>query len=575
MSVRTVSASPTTSNAGLNTKILQETQPWMRNPSWPAISAVAGDNKLVGLYAVRPGVGGGGNFFAAICSGAYTINFGDGTTTNFAAGTQANYEFNYDNVALAGTDAPVTLTDAGDLVTRTAHGYTNGMTVQFYNIVTTTGLTSGLTYFVINATANTFQVSTTPAGAAVALTNNGSAALLPYKIAVVTITPQAGQTLTSINLGVRYNIVSISFPDNPAALDIAVACSTLTTLIIGSPAGSVNPCFLEQVKVVQVGAMTSTANMFQGCSALRNVELFNTAAVTNTAFMFKDCRSLTTVPLFNTAAVTTMQQMFFGSTLLRSVPLFNTAAVTDMSQMFQDCSSLTAVPLFNTAAVTNMGSMFSGCSSLTTVPLFNTAAVTNMSSMFSSSTILKSVPLFNTAAVTNMGSMFQACSSLTTVPLFNTAAVTFMNSMFNSCRSLKSVPLFNTAAVTLMNGMFQSCVSLTTVPLFNTAAVTNMSLMFFNCGVLQAVPAFNTAAVPASSGFNSMFTSTPNIRRIQATPFRFTFSVGSCKLSAAALNEIYTNLPSVTSQTITVSGNYGTASDNPAIATAKGWAVSG
>jgi len=46
-------------------------------------------------------------------------------------------------------------------------------------------------------------------------------------------------------------------------------------------------------------------------------------------------------------------------------------------------------------------------------------------------------------------------------------------------------------------------------------------------------------------------------------------------LSSAALNEIYTNLATVTGQTITVSGNYGTTGDDPTIATAKGWTVSG
>lgn len=63
--------------------------------------------------------------------------------------------------------------------------------------------------------------------------------------------------------------------------------------------------------------------------------------------------------------------------------------------------------------------------------------------------------------------------------------------------------------------------------------------------------------------------------RIAAKDFRFSFSVAFCKLSAAALNEIYTNLPTVVGQTITVSNNYGTTGDNPAIATAKGWTVTG
>jgi hypothetical protein len=78
-----------------------------------------------------------------------------------------------------------------------------------------------------------------------------------------------------------------------------------------------------------------------------------------------------------------------------------------------------------------------------------------------------------------------------------------------------------------------------------------------------------------------MFNSCNSLARIEAKDFRFTFSLGtvvggvSCKLSAAALDEIYTNLPTVVGQTITVTGNYGIAGDDPTIATAKGWTVTG
>ena len=56
---------------------------------------------------------------------------------------------------------------------------------------------------------------------------------------------------------------------------------------------------------------------------------------------------------------------------------------------------------------------------------------------------------------------------------------------------------------------------------------------------------------------------------------KFTHSIGSLKLSAAQLNAYYTALPTVASGTLTVTGNWGTATDNPAIATAKGWTVTG
>jgi surface protein len=207
---------------------------------------------------------------------------------------------------------------------------------------------------------------------------------------------------------------------------------------------------------------------------------------------------------------------------------------TTCAHMFRDMSSLKSVPMFNTQSVTIMNSMFSGCSSLQTVPLFNTQSVTSMSSMFSSCTSLQTVPMFNTQSVTNMSSMFVSCTSLQTVPLFNTQSVTNMSSMFNGCSSLQ------------------------TVPLFNTGAVTNMIFMFSGCTSLQTVPALNTTTVSSSSNFTSIFASCSSLSRIEAKDFRWTFSVANCKLSAAALNEIYTNLPRVTtSQTITVTGNWG------------------
>jgi hypothetical protein len=70
-----------------------------------------------------------------------------------------------------------------------------------------------------------------------------------------------------------------------------------------------------------------------------------------------------------------------------------------------------------------------------------------------------------------------------------------------------------------------------------------------------------------------MFLNCNSVSRIQASNFNFTFSIANCKLSGTALNEIYTNLPTVSGQTITVTGNYGTATHDPTIATAKGWTV--
>ena len=561
----------TTQQNAISSKILKKADTgWIRNPSWLAMPTVtSSEQKFVGLVAVYPD----SSFLAIGGFGAYTINWGDGVVENMAANAQANHLYDYNAAALNGSNAPVTFTDSTDTVNRTSHGYLNGMEVKFYNIVTTTGISEGQTYYVINATANTFQISSSAGGSAVALTGDGSATLLPYKQALVTIVPQAGNNLTVLDLQKKHTQTGLQTYES-GWLDITLGSPNFSILVLGGITPATNFNMLERVTITNLGSITDLSYKFSNMRSLSQVVLPNTASVTNMSNMFNNCNSLTSVPLFNTANVTNMSYMFASCYSLTSVPLFNTANVTNMRQMFYNCNLLQSVPLFNTANVTNMSYMFASCYSLTSVPLFNTANVTNMSYMFNNCSSLQSVPLFNTANVTDMSYMFASCYSLTSVPLFNTANVTNMSYMFNICSSLQSVPLFNTANVTNMRQMFYNCNLLQSVPLFNTANVTDMYRMFYSCVSLQSIPELVVSAVTSSSNFTGMIVC-PNLSRLKAKDFNYTFSVASCKLSAAALNEIYTNLPTKTGQTITVTGNWGTATDDPTIATGKGWTVSG
>jgi hypothetical protein len=488
---------------------------WTRPSAWPAMPSVsASEQKIVGLHAVWPGDGdgNGANFFAFSASGAYTIDFGDGTVTDYAAAAQAGYEFNYVAPALAGTECPVTFTDAGDLVNRTAHGLANGSIVKFWSIASTTGLVEGQQYYVINATANTFQVSTTVGGTAVTLTTDGSAQLLPYRVAVVTITPQAGQNLTIINFQRRNSQANLQAYAT-GWLDLAISVPNVTGANFTLGGTTVAHRLVERINLVAYGALTTMSSMFNGCSSLQSIPAFpgSVAAVTTMASMFQSCSSLQSIPAFP------------GSV----------AAVTTMASMFQSCSSLQSIPAFpgSVAAVTSMSSMFNGCSSLQSIPAFPGSV----------------------AAVTTMSGMFNGCSSLQSIPAFpgSVAAVTNMSSMFASCSSLQSIPAFPGSV----------------------AAVTNMSSMFASCSSLQSIPAMNMSGVSSTANVVAFVASCLSLARMPITGCRFSFSVASTKLSAAALNEIFNGLPTATGQTITITGNYGAASSNTALATAKGWAV--
>jgi surface protein len=572
---------------------------WTRPADWLTVSSVgSSEQKFVGLRAIFPD---DENFTAFTVSGAFTVNWGDGTIENFTSGSTAYRTYSYDNVAFDGTlssrgykQAIITITpQAGQNLTalnlNIRHNRSGLLAYEtgWLDIEVGSPSFAAGRSLIIGQTAETVRMSMLER---VRLSNLGN------------ITDASAMFRTCRNLQ------SVTFPSDTSKL---VNINTMFRECL----------LLRTIPLFNTAAVTNMDSMFRGCRSLQTVPLLNTAAVTNMNAMFFDCGNLLEVPLFVTTNVTNMNTMFSFCRAIRSIPLFDTSKVITMVEMFRGCYSLQSVPLFNTVTVTSMNGMFYDCDSLRSVPLFNTSNVTVMNDMFRSCVSLLTVPLFDTSKVTNMAAMFFSCNSLQSVPLFNTAAVITINAMFYDCLSLESVPLFNTSNATNMAEMFRGCLSLRTVPLlvtskaantasmfylctalrtipqFNTSNSTNMGTMFRDCNSLQSiplldsskvtvmdnmfngcvslssVPAMNVSTVSSSVNFGSMFLTCTSLARIQAKDFRFTFSVASNKLSNTALNEIYTNLPTVVGQTITVTGNYGAATSNTTIATNKGWTV--
>ena len=170
------------------------------------------------------------NYVAFTISGAYTVDWGDGTVDNWAAGATALHEYNYNNVLLDGTNAPVTFSDSGDLVTRNNHGYTNGMSVTFSGITGTTGIIDGQKYYVVNANVNTFQVASEAGGSALSLVGDGSGYLLDYKQAIITITPQSGQILNTVNLYTKHTRTYLQTNYSTGYLDATISVPNATDL---------------------------------------------------------------------------------------------------------------------------------------------------------------------------------------------------------------------------------------------------------------------------------------------------------------------------------------------------------
>lgn len=71
-------------------------------------------------------------------------------------------------------EVPVSFDSSSDAVQANAHGLLNGDQVKFDSIITTTGINTSTLYYVVNANANSFQISLTKGGTPVDLINNGT-----------------------------------------------------------------------------------------------------------------------------------------------------------------------------------------------------------------------------------------------------------------------------------------------------------------------------------------------------------------------------------------------------------------
>ena len=186
-------------------------------------------------------------------------------------------------------------------------------------------------------------------------------------------------------------------------VDDATFCKSIIAdgkeLITGEEYGAIRVPELkdEKVYITFKEDLTSLANAFSGCSALKSIpeNLFaNCPKATDFSFTFFGCKALTAIPegLFaNNPKVTIFQGTFSYCSALKSLPanLFaNNRKVNSFRLTFSGCSALKSIPtgLFaHNPEVTDFSGTFSGCSALESISekLFaNNTKVTNFSYTF-------------------------------------------------------------------------------------------------------------------------------------------------------------------------------------------------
>ena len=396
---------------------------YTRPTDWLAMPTI-GTQEFIGLLAIH---NDSSNHIALLCTGAYTVNWGDGVVENIATGVKAQHTYTYSAIS----DGTIS-------------------TLGYKQVLVRVTPQAGQ-----NLTSIDLQQTTT------AMAKFHTTGWLELSI--------NGSNITSLVLGGSAYIAPGMC--EKATIGSLGAITTFLDLFRGFYS-------LKSVSLSSTSTVVNFGRMFYDCRVLESVPLFDTSSGTNFGGMFSSCNSIVSVPLFNTSKGTNFDTMFRYCHSLKTIPLFNTSLVAVFTSMFTDCKSLKTIPLLNTSSGTDFTNMFFGCNVLKTIPLLNTSSGTNFSGMFTSCGTLRSIPLINTVSGTNFSTMFRYCTRLESVPLLNTANGLTFNNMFDSCQRLTFLPLFNFSKATTLSNTFAFCYSLQQIPEFNVPLCTNFTTPF-------------------------------------------------------------------------------------------------
>lgn len=403
-----------------------------------------------------------------------------------------------------------------------------------------------------------------------------------FKQVIVTVTPQAGQSLATIDFQ-KYHSDCATTYINQAWLDIVIGVTTSFQLANYST-NLANFPVLKQLSINNYGSTLATTMLRASAQNVAKV-FINKALQIASSGPFQYAYNLEEVYINPACTSADLSNLFLYCTKLKRAPLFNTYLATNVTNMFQNCYELEEVPAYNFggAALLNFSSMFSGCYSLKSVPLFNTSTGTTFTNMFQNCYNLQSVPLFNLSSASNVSSMFTGCYSLQSVPKFTFSSGSLdATGMFSSCFNLQSIPAFVLGTPVTIAAMFQNCYNLKSIPdIFSSSTITSgFNTIFSNCFLLTKTPpiplanATTMSTNPLSMGIlevdrwniSSLTVSptfTSRLRRCQFFGGKYSISYASNQLSRTALNEIIDNLgTAATTQTLTITSNPG-ATVNP------------
>lgn len=587
-------------------------------PEWRSLPTInVGDQRFAGVFAVY---NTDGNFVALQVQGAYNVDWGDGTTGAFASNAIAYKQYTqstYSGLTSAVYNGYKTL--VVQITPQAGNNLTSLDLDVKHNQTSLTAYSNNWLNILMSAPNLTFL------DAGSDTVTDIQSRMLEQFIFIGTNNVTSNDGRGTFSGATNLKKVFLDTSNYTSTYRMFYQCHNLRTLPVlnlskcTSMLDMLNACYnLKAVPWMDTSNVTNFQGLFQNCRSLRSVPPWNTSRGTNFNGFLLGCDSVTYVPNLDFSKATDITRAFAGCLNLRIAPRINapnatgiwgvfsscrnlvkipqfivSGSATDTSTMFNECHNLEEVPFFNTSSSTTFASMFLGCVKLRKIPNYNTSNVTNFANAFQTCVSLMEFPRLDYSKGTNFTSTFNTCSAMkggTNFGLTLSSGITFQ-SMFNACTNLQYLPPIDLSNAKAPAPLFGNCVSLKGLTITGLCGATsglNISAffnMFAECRSLQSLSA--TMDLSGYTGaaygnvYSGIFLNCFSIEKIDGiTGWQHSFSVQNGHLGATALNNIYSSLAVVGasgagSKTITVTGNWGVTNDNPAIATSKGWTVTG
>ena len=257
-----------------NSRSLQSAaaQAWVRPTAWLTMPDVTGLQRFVGLHKIDAD----GNLVALTATGAYTVDWGDGTTTSHASGATAQKTYGYTTISSVG---------------ESTLGYRQVL-IQVYP-------QSGQNLFSLNIAVR-------------------------HSATTINYTPGWLDCVVNASNITNLNLSGGSFSSRylQRATILSHNLTSLQTLLAGASS-------IQSVNISSTAGVTNFQQMFFNCIGLIQPPLLDMSSCANASQMFSQCSSLSSLPAFDLSAVSSTANM---ANFANACPSLASVACTGINQ---------------------------------------------------------------------------------------------------------------------------------------------------------------------------------------------------------------------------------------------------